>query len=268
MRGRRTLVVLLALALGSVAGGAAYLYLQGVQTRAYHNAHLVEVYEVIQPIPRGTSGAIALQDGLISKTNVPLQFRPVTAVDDLATIRGDVAVADIPAGQIVVNGLFALPATIASTAAQTIPKGDVAITISVDQVHGVAGLIQAGDQVDILVNLVTGDKEASLYQNVPILAVGSDLVPPSATEAASTTPQGSAPSGATTNTTAPPAPVQAPSTSGLVTFAVPLAAATRIALAEGGGGGSIYLALVPPGNAPVSISSISAQNLIPATLTP
>ena len=263
MRGRRSLIVLLALALGIVAGGAAYLYLQGVQTRAYHNARLVAVYEVVQAIPRGTSGATALQDGLISKTNVPLQFRPATAVGDLATIRNDVAVADIPAGQVVVDGLFALPATVASTAAQTIPKGDVAITISVDQVHGVAGLIQAGDQVDILVLLAPGNKETSLYQNVPILAVGSNLVSPTATETASS---GSPSTGATTNTTAPPAP--AVSTSGLVTFAVPLAAAARIALAEAGSGGSIYLALVPPGSAPVPISPISTQNLIPASLTP
>ena len=43
-------------------------------------------------------------------------------------------------------------------AAQTVPKGDVAVSVSVDQVHGVAGLIQPGDKVDILVDL-GGDQE-------------------------------------------------------------------------------------------------------------
>ena len=90
------------------------------------------------------------------------------------------------------SGMFQSPDTIASVAAETVPQGDVAISVSVDQVHGVAGLIQPGDKVDILID-VNGSQETYLYQAVPVLAVGTTLVPaPGTTESATqtTTPAG------------------------------------------------------------------------------
>ena len=49
--------------------------------------------------------------------------------------------ANLPTGEIVVSGMFESPDTIASVAAETVPSGAVAISVSVDQVHAVAGLV-------------------------------------------------------------------------------------------------------------------------------
>ncbi len=247
MRRRRALVVVLALAIGGLAGGAAYLYLQGVQVRAYDGAHLVDVYVANGTIPRGTTGADAIGSGLIQSTKMPLRLRPPGAVTTLASIRDAVAVTDIPPQQVIVAGLFAQPATQAGAAAQLIPKGDVAITISTDAVHG--------DHVDLLVQLDDGAKEAFLYQEVPVLAVGSALAEP----AVHTTSAQAASPGS-----------QAPATE-LVTFAVPPAAAARIAMAEsdaGGISGSIYLALDPPGGVPAAVPPVSSASVLPPGLTP
>ncbi|HLI15234.1 MAG TPA: Flp pilus assembly protein CpaB [Acidimicrobiales bacterium] len=255
MRRRRALVVVLALAIGGLAGGAAYLYLQGVQVRAYDGAHLVDVYVANGTIPRGTTGADAIGSGLIQSTKMPLRLRPPGAVTTLASIRDAVAVTDIPPQQVIVAGLFAQPATQAGAAAQLIPKGDVAITISTDAVHGVAGLVEPGDHVDLLVQLDDGAKEAFLYQEVPVLAVGSALAEP----AVHTTSAQAASPGS-----------QAPATE-LVTFAVPPAAAARIAMAEsdaGGISGSIYLALDPPGGVPAAVPPVSSASVLPPGLTP
>lgn len=270
MRGRRSVIVAVALVLGVVAGGAAYAFLHNVQQRAYNGAKLADVYIASGTIPKGATGAAAVGAGLITKTQIPAKFRPAGTVTDLASIQGQVALADIPTGQVVVGGLFASPSAVAGTAAQSIQKGDVALTVSVDPVHGVAGLPQPGDQVDILVSLNHGTQEAFLYQNVPVLAVGTALAnrPTQATATAATTGSGPATGGQASGQAAGSAP--APS-SNLVTFAVSPDAAARIAFAQQGGGGvdGIYLALVPPGNTPIAEPPpIDSANVIPASRVP
>src|SRR5207237_1543476 len=101
--------------------------------------------------------------------------------------------------------------------------GQVAISIQVDQIHGVANLIVPGDKVNILA--AAPDGERFLFQNVNVIAIGSTPAPQP---------------GETTATTAAPA-----TSAGLMTFAVPPAAAAKISVAQG-----IYLTLVPPDNQP------------------
>jgi pilus assembly protein CpaB len=147
--------------------------------------------------------------------------------------------------------MFVSPDAIPSVASETVPKGDVAISVSVDQVHGVAGLIQPGDKVDILVD-IGGDQETYLYQSVPVMAVGTTLVPVA----------GKRSTAGQTSADAQP--------SNIITFAVPPAAATRIALANSGGGGvtgGIYLALAAPGNGPTSTTPVTGSNLIDGAST-
>ena len=71
-------------------------------------------------------------------------------------IRGKVALTKLSAGQIVVDGMFVEPRVAQVTAAQRIPAGQVAVTVSVDQVAGVAGLLVPGDKVNIMVSTPDG----------------------------------------------------------------------------------------------------------------
>lgn len=251
---RRTLLAIAALILAAVAGLASYSYLHNVQNRAYHNAKLVGVYTLSGPVPAGTTGAAVISQGLVRQGKIPQQYLPADAVTDLATIRSEVAATRLSSGQILESGLFTNPATAAAaTPAQAIPHGDVAITVSVDSVHGVAGLIRPGNLVDILVETAPG-VEQFLYQNVSVLAVGTSLTPAANVTASSS-------SSSTT----------VPSNTGLITFAVPADAAQRIALAQSGGGGvqgSLYLTLVPPDNQAQPLPPISPSNLIPASIVP
>lgn len=251
MASKRLLLSVTALVLALVAGLATFTYLRGVQKRAYHNASLVKVYTVSAPIARGTSGTAVIGGNVLKQGQIPAQYLPSDAVTDLATIRNEVASANLAPGQILESDLFVAPAsTVSSSAtAQAIPKGDVAISISVDSVRGVAGLIRPGDLIDILAQVTPGN-EQFLYQNVNVLAVGTTVVQ----------------SGVVTTQTAN---AGSTSGSGLLTLAVPADAALRIALAENSSvSGSIYLALVPPGNQASAQTPISQSNLIPANLTP
>jgi pilus assembly protein CpaB len=250
MTSKRTVVVAVAVAVGVVASVLSYVFLNNAQNNAYHNAKLVNAYVIAKPIPRTLSGVDAANGGYLQEKKVPAEFRPASAVTNLTSIRDDSANTNLPVGEIVVSGMFVAPDTIASVAAETVPQGDVAISVSVDQVHAVAGLIQPGDKVDILLD-INGNQETTLYQQVPVLAVGTTLVP-----APGTTPSG-------TQTTAS-------TTSNVITFAVTPAAAARIALADSDGGGvtgGIYLALEAAGNPAEAPTTITSSNLIPASTT-
>jgi pilus assembly protein CpaB len=246
---KRALIAGVAALLGVVAALAVYVYLHDVQQRAYHNAKMATVYVVKTAIPQGTPASTAIASGLVERSQIPLKFRPTNAVTDLASIRGDTAASTLPAGQILVDGLFITPTLAESPAIQAIPKGDVAITISVDQVHEVAGLVQPGAQVDLMV-MLSNDTEQFLYQNVAVLAVGSTVAPQ----------PGQATTASSQN-----------SSSNLVTFAVPPQAAERIAYAASGGGGvqgPIYMALVPAGNHASQVPAITPAGLLPPSPTP
>ena len=247
MTSKRTVVVAVAVAVGVVASVLSYVFLNNAQNNAYHNAKLVSAYVITKPIPRTLSGVDIANGGYLVSKKVPAEFRPASAITNLSAIRDQAADANLPTGEIIVSGMFESPNTIASVAAETVPAGDVAISVSVDQVHGVAGLIQPGDKVDILVDL-NSNQETYLFQAVPVLAVGTTLVPaPGAS------------SSATQSTTATP--------SNLITFAVTPTAAARIALADSDGGGvtgGIYLALEAAGNTPTAPTTINSSNLIPA----
>jgi pilus assembly protein CpaB len=244
---KRTVAVVVAIALAVLASAATYGELHSAQQKANKNATLTSVYVIKGVVPRNESAAAAYLQGLIKPARLPLEFVPAGAVTNLALIRTQEAEFNLPPGEVVVNAMFVAPQGNSSLAAETVPKGDVAVTVSVNQAEGVAGLIEPGDKVDIIVN-IHSYLEAYLYQLVPVLGVNTTLVPLPGT--ASVAAQTKA----------------ATEASDLITFAVPRQAAARIALANDGGDGvtgGLFLALVGASDAAVPATTISGSNLIP-----
>lgn len=239
MRARRTIIVVAAVLVAAIAAFANYAYLSSVQDRAYKNAERLKVFVVSKDIPKGLPGENALQGEFLKADEIPREFRPGTSITDVAPIRGKVAVTNLSAGQVVVDGMFVDPKVAQVTFAQRIPQGEVAITIQVDQVKGVAGLLVPGDKVNILVK--DGAAERYLFQNVPIIAIGSSAAPQAGEAAAAVNPG-----------------------SGLITFSVPPLAAAKIALASSN---DLYLTLVPPDNKPVANPPVQLSELF-STPTP
>jgi pilus assembly protein CpaB len=241
MTPKRTLVVAVAVVVGVAASVLSYVFLNNAQQRAYHNAKLVHAYVVAKPVPQTLNGTDAVNDGYIVYKKIPAEFRPAGAVTKLSSIEGKEAIAPFSVGQVLVTSMFASASSSASNFAQLIPPGEVAISVSVDPVHGVAGFPVPGNKVDLFVNV--NGAESFLLQNVSILASGT---------AAPVT--GTNQNSSTTTTTAPA------SSSGLYTFSVSPADSQRIALAEQQGLG-LYMVLVPPNNAPVNLPPLSQGNL-------
>lgn len=251
MNSRRTVIIAGALALALVAFLGNFYYLKGAQDRAYDNAKRVKVYVVKRDIAKGTQGSQAISQDAIKQSEIPQEFYPGKAVTDLNTIRSKVAINDLSAGQVLVDGQFVDESVAQVTFSQRVPAGQVAISVSVDQVHGVAGLLMPGDMVDVLA-VKAGDNNKTqvnvLYQNVNIIAIGTKAAP----QAGEVTSSSSSKSASTST-----------GDSGLITFAVPLDVAEHFVVATQQPY-SIYLTLVPPDSSPVEPKpgEVNTDNLL------
>ena len=152
MSSRRTLILVGAIVIGVIAALLIYNYVQGIDDRANNNAKLVDVYVAKSDIARGTAGEQAASSKAIDKSQIPQQFKPATAITTTDQLAKKVALFDIPANSVIVDGMFVDPATSQITFRERLTnKNYVAVSISTDTVHGVAGFLVAGDEVNIAV---------------------------------------------------------------------------------------------------------------------
>jgi Flp pilus assembly protein CpaB len=257
---RRLIILVAAIVVAAVAGFATVRYLQTVQDRANKGAKLDTVFEIKKPIAKGTTGQKALDDGAIATTRIQHKFRPDTTITDTKGITQLVALYDLPKNQVLVDGLFVKPSVAQVTFAQNVHPGNVAVTVSIGGIQAVGNNLVPGDLVDMMVSInsvplpgtpalvspgnatTINTNERLLYQNVKILAIGSQLAP----TAGSTTP--ATPGG------------------GEITFEVPALAAEKIVLAAANSTNGIYLLLVPQTNQATAIAPADAGNLLKGPL--
>ena len=245
MRPSRTVIVIAAVAAALLAATASQAFLSGADSRAYKGATLVKVYKVTKDVPKGFSGDDAITKEFVKADQMPQEFRPGTALTDINALRGKVALTNLSANQVLVDGMFVDPRVAQVTAAQRIPSGQVAVSLTFDQVHAVAGLLVPGDKVNIMANV--NGAEHTLYQNVSILYIGTTAAP----QAGDT------------------GEVAAPVTNNnLITFAVPQDAANRIVETLNLPNSNMHLSLVPPDYKPTDIVPATAGNLFDTGLTP
>jgi len=258
-----------AIGIAALAALLVLRYLQSADDRAVGDAQVVAVWKIQADIPQGTTLDEAIAQDLITRDEIPQAFRPATAIPapsdtDLAAVAADdlskVAVIDLPQGSVLISGLFVDARTAQVTSARRIDSGRVAVTVSIDQIRGVANLPLPGDRVnivtrvrDISVPIPEGFDESVQdtivvpYQNVKILFVGQTAAPEVGESTSVTLPAGG---------------------SNLITFEVPPEAASRIiAIANSEFG--MWLTLVRPDDyQPVIIQGVNGFQLLEGGFTP
>lgn len=264
MSSRRTLILIAAALVGAIAAYALFTYVGGIEDKANDEAERVKIFKIVQDIPKGTFGDEAFRQGFIEEDVIAKEYRPGTAITKPSQIDGLVSISDLPANQVVVTNQFVDQASSLSTFSSLLQNNEVAVTVSIDQIRGVAGLLVPGDFVNLLVTSadsaagtegeggvtttasseVFGQPARVLFQKVQILAVGQTrkLEP-----------------GETAATNADGTPTTA-ATSGLITFAVPHVAAQQIASVEGS---QFYLTLVAKDYQPAALPPIDTGAALP-----
>lgn len=172
--GRRTLVLVIAVALAAISGYAVWQYLSSVGDQAAAEFSEVEVYRATEQIVAGTPGeeaqalidtSTALRNQVVFEGSTvlctgavgenankdPNEFGcPENPKDLNVVLDGKLAAGPIAAGQLITSGSFALGSELQQALSDSIAPGKVAISISVDTSTASGGFIRPGDNVNIL----------------------------------------------------------------------------------------------------------------------
>lgn len=182
-------LLLASLIVGSLAALLVALYAK--QERDKSEALLgdqVNVVRASRPIEAGTP----LTPDLVKNELVPTRYLPPNPIlaKDLDIYIGTPLAVKLDEGAMVLTSDFAV-AEISRDLSGKIPAGERAMSVPVDAISGVSGLLTPGDRVDVLGTFPVSDKEElvqdasgqesvgfvtmTLLQNVTLLAVGRQL---------------------------------------------------------------------------------------------
>lgn len=174
---RTTLLIALVLAVGT--GLLTLNYVRSVQQNGAANNQPRPVLVATQDIPARAP---------INAQMLRVEMRPSSAVDpdaisDQSKAVGALALITIPAGSTLTASKIGHPRDLALPVRLT--PGMRAVSIAVDRVKDVSGLIQPGDRVDVIAvpprSGQTPPQAATILRGVRVLAIGLALESPSAT---------------------------------------------------------------------------------------
>jgi pilus assembly protein CpaB len=182
-------LLIAAVIVGLFAAGLVYLAIdkQNDQVETLLE-NQVKVVKAARNIPQGTP----LKKDHITVDKVPKKFLPhnVLLKSDLSYYLDQPLKKDVKEGKMIVTGDFEVE-EVANNLAAKIPEKERAMSMPVDNISGVSGLLRPGDRVDIIGTFPTGSQEQvipeagggssvgyitmTLLQNVTLLAVGQDI---------------------------------------------------------------------------------------------
>ena len=136
--------------IGALAGFALLNYVNGVEQDVRQETQRVEVWVISADVDAGTTAADVQGTNRLEIRQVESQFRPANAISDLSQIQGRIAVNNLAANQILVQGMFDDPEAIETTFADLIEPDQIAFSITIDASRAVAGFVEPGDFVDII----------------------------------------------------------------------------------------------------------------------
>lgn len=172
----RVRTLLLAIITGLAAACLAYFWLtrQATLKQQAQAAPPVTIMVAAHDIPaRTTLTAEMFQAKAIAAAQVPPDA--IQTSDDLV---GKIAIAPIASGAPVTQGAVAAR-SVEMGLAYAMPPSARAVTIALDPISGVAGFLKPGDRVDVLATFDAGNGQSvtrTVLQNIPLLAIGSQVL--------------------------------------------------------------------------------------------
>lgn len=175
MQNRKTLLI--AVAAGIVAMTLLWSYLAARERALLELAEPVPVVIAIAEVPRGS----VVLEHMVQLADTPRKYLQPGAVTSLDEVVGRRLAIGLRAGAQVVAAH--LSGVTQPSLSFLVPTGERAVTLAVDDVTGVAGLVQPGDAVDVLGVFEVGPAGEraqgqplvrTLLQNITVLATDSD----------------------------------------------------------------------------------------------
>lgn len=137
--------LLIALSLAGIASLLLISYIQDVERKTLMKG----APERVLVAKKDISARTIISEDLVEYREIPKPFIEPLAVSDIGEIIGMVSITDIRKGEQITKNLF-LPLQTWTVLSSFIPENYRAITIHVDEVSGVGGLILPGDEIDVV----------------------------------------------------------------------------------------------------------------------
>jgi pilus assembly protein CpaB len=183
---RRKVLLLVAAVIAALGTLLVFLYVHGADNRADTRYRAVTVLKAVKQIDPGETVAAAQAAGKFATASVSQQDLLAGAINGISPINGMVATTTIYTGEQIVSSKFGA-AGAAGASALTIPKSDIAISITLSDPSRVAGFVNPGDKVAIFMS-GTGSNSGAftrlLLPSVEVIGVGTTTVTPKTTTAA------------------------------------------------------------------------------------
>lgn len=174
--GRTWLILGVALAIGGLAALAANSFLskqvEAIEARGKGKTVNVVVAKV--DIARG----VKLDNTNVAVRGVPAEYAHSVAVtpDDFARIDGQPLAYPVKAGEMILWGLMETQR--APSFSARVENGRRAMTVPVDEINSISGMLEPGDMIDLIVSITEGNKKTTfpLLQKVHVMATGQRSV--------------------------------------------------------------------------------------------
>jgi len=169
---RNKLVIVLALVFGLLTSYLVLTYLQEVKAALDDNEY-VEIVVANQDIPVNT----VVSASMVSMKKIPFQYVHSQEITDNSEVIGKILLVPVNSGESIMKNQVIDQGDKKEGLAYLVPKGKRALTVPVDEVSGVAGLIKPGDKVDVIGTVAIGENQPKTYtlmvlQDIEVLAVG------------------------------------------------------------------------------------------------
>lgn len=178
MNSRRTTLIV-AVVLAIAVGWLTLNYLSSVQHQADAEGAPRSVLVAAQEIP----ARVTIVPAMLTTVTRPASAVDPDAISDPAQAVGALSLITIPAGAAITTSKIGHPADVGLPVRLT--PGMRAVSIAVDKVKGVSGLIEPGDLVDVIADAPRGNglppHAVTILRGIRILAIGDQLEYSSAT---------------------------------------------------------------------------------------
>lgn len=159
----------------TISGCTIYWYLE-------EKAHELEKRNHVELVPRIVASRVVKSGSRLSHDDLAVREFPSAfisqdsySLDQLAWVTGKLVVADIHPGELITR--LHLTDQEPQDLAEKIDAGHRAITIPVDQINSISGLLKPKDKIDLYVSFDHSGKRvtALLVENISVLATGQTL---------------------------------------------------------------------------------------------
>jgi len=176
---RRKLIFIFSLVIALVAAGSVYYYLDNLKKTYQYEGDYIQVVVAKQHIPARTK----VLSKMIEIKELPGKYINEKVVNKPEDVVGKLTVSEILPGEILRTEKLANGKDIEDGLAFLVKPGMRAITVAVDDVSGLAGLLRTGDKVDVLGTFslpASADHENTSYtsfliQNAEVLSLNQEL---------------------------------------------------------------------------------------------